>query len=377
MSELSIFLSKADVTELEVEYVVAAMRSGWVAPAGPDLDAFEDEVAARVGVDHAVGLASGTAALHLALVSWHVEPGDVVITSTLTFVATANAARYTGAEIHFVDCDPQTANMDPVLLEQAVEKLLADGKHIAAIVPVDMLGEPVAYDAIVAVAERHGIRLLCDAAESFGATYGGRPAGSFGDASVISFNGNKIMTTSGGGMLLTNDGDLAAHVRKLSTQAREPVPWYEHEEVGYNYRLSNILAALGRAQLSRLDAMIERRAAWRERYRKVLTLPGVRFLGGTAGAVANSWLTAVVVDAAAAGWTAPELSDVLASAGIETRPVWKPLHQQPVFADCGATLSGAANEIFANGLTLPSGSGLTDTEFDVVERTIRAFVGSR
>ena len=377
MSDISIWLSKADVTDLEVEYVTRAMRSGWVAPAGPDLNAFEAEVADRVGVAHAVGLSSGTAALHLALVSWGVGPDDVVLTSTLTFAATANAAHYTGAELRFVDCDSQTANMDPVLLEKAIADVHSQGKRVGAIIPVDMLGEPIDYVAIEKIAADHEIPLLCDAAESFGATFGGRACGSFGDASVISFNGNKIMTTSGGGMLLTDDNSLADHVRKLSTQAREPFPWYEHTEIGYNYRLSNILAALGRAQLSRLDGMISRRAAWRDRYRALLDLPGVRFLGGTPDAVPNSWLTAIVVESDVTGWTAQQLGDYLLAWGIETRPVWKPLHQQPVFASCGATLSGAADEIFANGLTLPSGSGLTDDEFASVEGRIASFLEGR
>jgi dTDP-4-amino-4,6-dideoxygalactose transaminase len=194
---------------------------------------------------------------------------------------------------------------------------------------------------------------------------------------VVSFNGNKVMTTSGGGMLLTDDGRLATHVKKLSTQAREPVSWYEHEEVGYNHRLSNILAALGRAQLRRLDAMIERRAGWRANYQKMLAIPGVRFLGGTTEAVSNSWLTALVVDSAVTGWRAQDLGNALAAVGAETRPVWKPLHQQPVFRDCAATLSGASDEIFANGLTLPSGSGLTDDEFALLEDTIGHFLEVR
>lgn len=377
MPDLKVFLSKADVADLEIDYVVRAMRSGWVAPAGPDLDAFEAEIAQRVGVAHGVGLGSGTAALHLALVSWGVQPGDLVITSTLTFAATANAATYVGADLHFVDCDPQTGNMDPDLLDQALRSARAAGRRVGAVIPVDMLGEPVEYDAIMAVADEYGVRLLCDAAESFGASYRGKAAGSFGDASVLSFNGNKVMTTSGGGMLLTNDGDLAAHVRKLSTQAREDVPWYEHQEIGYNYRLSNVLAALGRAQLRRLDEMVERRAAWRERYRSILEVPGVRFLGGTPDAVSNAWLTAIVVDESVAGWAASDLGKALAARGIETRPLWKPMHQQPVFARCSGTLSGAADDLFANGLALPSGSGLTDGEFELVESAVRSFVGSR
>lgn len=365
-----ILLSPPDVGELEQDYVMRAMRSGWVAPAGPDLDAFEAEVAARVGVDHAVGLASGTGALHLALVSWGVGPGDVVPVSTFTFAATVNAIRYVGAEPFFVDCD-ETGNMSPALLQRAVDQLRSEGRNVPVIVPVDMLGKCVDYAAIGEIAAAAGARLLCDAAESFGATYRGTPAGSFGDASVISFNGNKIMTTSGGGMLLTNDEALAQHVRKLSTQAREPVPHYEHTEVGYNYRLSNILAAMGRAQLVRLDDMLARRREWRERYRALFADQlGVSILGGADDAGDNCWLTAIVVDPDDSAWTAAELGVALDRASVETRPVWKPMHLQPVSRGLPGVLDGTSERIFERGLTLPAGSVLTGGEFERIERAI-------
>lgn len=362
-----ILLSPPDVGELEQQYVLAAMKSGWVAPAGPDLDAFEREVAGRVGVEYAVGLASGTAALHLALVSWGVGPGDVVPVSTFTFAATVNAIKYVGAEPWLVDCEPVTGNMDPALLAQALDEIAAAGKRVGAIIPVDMLGKCVDYTAITRIAADRGVRLLCDAAEAFGATHAGRPAGSFGGASVLSFNGNKIMTTSGGGMLLTNDAGLAQHVRKLSTHAREPVAHYEHTEVGYNYRLSNVLAALGRAQLTRLDSMIARRREWRQRYRELFGgQPGVRILGGDDDSGDNCWLTAIVVDPAASCWTVGDLSEVLGASAIETRPVWKPMHRQPVCAGFPGTVNGSSDQIFANGLTLPAGSGMTDGDFDSI-----------
>jgi dTDP-4-amino-4,6-dideoxygalactose transaminase len=370
-----ILLSPPDVGDLEQEYVLRAMKSGWVAPAGPDLTAFEDEVAARVGVSHAVGLSSGTAALHLAMVSWGVGPGDVVPVSTFTFAATVNAIRYVGAEPHFVDCDPETGNMNAELLSEAVDALTAQGKRVPAIIPVDMLGKCVDYDAIFQTAASQGARLLCDAAESFGARWRGRDAGSFGDASVLSFNGNKIMTTSGGGMLLTNDSALAAHVKKLSTQAREPVPHYEHTEIGYNYRLSNILAALGRAQLERLDQMLKRRRDWRERYRALFSdHPGVRILGGAVDTGDNCWLTAIVVDPERSSWTVDELRDALQRGGIESRPVWKPMHLQPVFSGFGGTLDGSSERLFDRGLTLPSGSAMSEADFARIEDTIRTAV---
>lgn len=364
----TILLSPPDVGELEQEYVLRAMQSGWVAPAGPDLTAFEQEVAERVGVPHALALSSGTAALHLALVSWGVGPGDVVPVSTFTFAATVNAIRYVGAEPYFVDCDEGSGNMNPALLASAVRDLRAAGRSVPVVIPVDMLGKVVDFDAIEAAAD--GARVLCDAAESFGAAYRGRPAGSLGDAAVLSFNGNKIMTTSGGGMLLSHDEALVAHARKLSTQAREPVAHYEHTEVGYNYRLSNILAALGRAQLTRLDDMLKRRREWRERYRSVFAgQPGVRILGGHDDAGDNCWLTAIVVDPAESSWTAGELGTWLADRGIETRPVWKPMHLQPVCVGLGGKLDGTAERLFDRGLTLPSGSGMTDDEFARVEQS--------
>ena len=363
-----ILLSPPDVGELEQEYVMRAMKSGWVAPAGPDLDAFEAEVAERVGRKYAVGLASGTAALHLALVHWGVGPGDVVPVSTFTFAATVNAIRYVGAEPHFVDCEPETGNMDPELLRQALAGLNAQGCNVPVVIPVDMLGKAADYTRIQEVlGDFPGVRLLSDAAEAFGAFHAGRPAGSFGDAAVLSFNGNKIMTTSGGGILLTDDEAMAQHVRKLSTQAREPVVHYEHTEVGYNYRLSNILAALGRAQLIRLDEMINRRRQWRASYRALIgPVPGLSVLGGEGDEADNCWLTAIVVEPELVGWSAADLATDLAGAGIESRPVWKPMHLQPVNAGLNATLNGSAEALFERGVTLPSGSTLTREELDNV-----------
>lgn len=242
-----IFLSPPDVGELEQQYVLRAMQSGWVAPAGPDLNAFEEELAARVGVKYGVAVSSGTAALHLSLLAVGVKPGDAVLTSTMTFAATANAIVYCGAEPVFIDSEEASGNIDVELLERAVKDLQAEGKHIAAIVPVDLLGRCVNYTEIERIGAEYGIPIVADAAESLGASHNGKPGGSFGDVSIVSFNGNKIMTTSSGGMILTNDKAIADRTRYLSTQARQPVVHYEHTDIGYNYRLSNILAALGRA----------------------------------------------------------------------------------------------------------------------------------
>lgn len=367
----SVPLSPPDVGELEQRYVLEAMQSGWVAPAGPDLAAFESEVAERVGRSHAVALASGTAGLHLALVSWGVGPGDVVPVSTLTFAATANAIRYVGATPHFVDAEECGGNMSPPLLERALAELERTGASVPAVVPVDLLGRCADHEAITEVTRRAGCRVLWDAAESFGAARHGSPAGSVGDAAVLSFNGNKIMTTSGGGMLLTDDEPLAAHVRKLSTQAREPVAHYEHVEVGYNYRLSNVLAALGRAQLQRFEGMMKRRRVLRERYRELFAAsPGVRILGGEEDVEDNCWLTALMVDPEVSAWTADDLATSLARHGVESRPLWKPMHLQPVFSGFQATLDGTADLLFSRGLTLPSGSAMTDEQFALIESGI-------
>ncbi len=362
-----VLLSTPDVGELEQDYVMAAMKSGWVAPAGPDLDAFEAEIAARVRRQHAVALSSGTAALHLALVSWGVGPGDVVPVSTLTFAATVNAIRYVGAEPYFIDSEAESGNLNAALLDEALTRLLAEGRRVPCVIPVDLLGKCVDYTAVVEVAGRHGVLVLADAAEALGASHAGRPAGAYGDAAVLSFNGNKIMTTSGGGMLVTDDERLAQHVRKLSTQAREPVAHYEHTEVGYNYRLSNILAALGRAQLTRLDEMIGRRRAWRERYGAAIAdRPGFRILGDESNADDNCWLTALVIDPDLADVTATDLHRHFTDAGIESRPLWKPMHLQPVYAGHSGTLDGTSQVLFERGLTLPSGSAMTEGDFTLV-----------
>jgi dTDP-4-amino-4,6-dideoxygalactose transaminase len=371
-----IYLSPPDVGELEAAHLLDACRSGWVAPVGPHLDAFEHEVAERTGVGHAVALSSGTAALHLGLLALGVLPGQVVIVPSLTFVATANAVRYVGAEPVFVDCDPVTGNLDVEMLADLLTALGRERRTVGAVVPVDMLGSCADYTAIEPLCAALEIPVLEDAAEALGATHQGRAAGSFGGAAVLSFNGNKIITTSSGGMLLSDDAELVARCRYLATQARQPVAHYEHTEVGFNYRLSNLLAALGRAQLSRLDAMMARRRLLRDRYEKAFAgLDGVRVLGGDPGA--NAWLTAVVVEPDRAGWCYADLAGHLAARDVETRRLWKPMHLQPLFSGARAALSGAAERLFATSLVLPSGSALDDAQVDRVFAGIRAFLESR
>ncbi|WP_169253456.1 aminotransferase class I/II-fold pyridoxal phosphate-dependent enzyme [Brevibacterium sp. 'Marine'] len=373
-----ILLSGPDVGDLEEEYLLRAFRSGWIAPVGPDLEAFERELADKVGVAYAVGLSSGTAALHLGLLGLGVKPGDRVITSTMTFAATANAITYCGAEPVFVDC-VDDGNMDPIQLHRALKDSIVSGTKPAAIVPVDLLGRPADYGRILPIAAEFDVPVLVDAAESLGSHYGDQACGSLGEAAVVSFNGNKIMTTSGGGALLTDDVNLAEYARYLSTQAREPVAHYEHREVGFNYRLSNLLAALGRAQLARLEGLVERRREIRGRYRDsiVAATDGVSLFGDVNEHGDNAWLSAILVDESRTGFNAGELAAWLAEHNIETRPLWKPMHLQPVFA--GARMYGGdvSERLFSTGLTLPSGSSMNEADVERVIATIAAFLQAR
>lgn len=372
-----IYMSSPDVGELEEQYVLNALRSGWVAPLGPDVDAFEQELTARVGVGHAVALSSGTAALHLALLSHGVGEGDIVLTSSMTFAATANAIRYTGAQPFFIDCD-SSGNISVDLLEQAAEQLQSSGRPAKAIVPVDLLGKVCDFQGISEVAQRFNLLVIADAAESLGASRGGKAAGSFGNAAIVSFNGNKIMTTSGGGMLLTDNAAVADRVRYLATQARQPVAHYEHIDIGYNYRMSNLLAALGRAQLVRLDGMIAKRrknrAAYRDFFRAV---PGVSLFAAEEDQWDNCWLTSIVVDSSNAGFTSNELAAFMFEANIEARPLWKPMHLQPVFSNAERLVDGSSEHFFLNGLTLPSGSALEDSHLERVFARLSSFIEAR
>ncbi|MGC4875739.1 DegT/DnrJ/EryC1/StrS family aminotransferase [Micromonospora sp. DT43] len=369
-----VFLSPPDVGELEESYLLRAFRAGRFDPEGPELGAFEREIAARVGVGHALGLSSGTAALHLALLTVGAGPGSVVVVPTLTFAATANAVTYTGAEPVFVDCDAATGNLDVDLLSDLLGRLAEAGRRVAAVLSVDINGRCADYDRLLPLCASTGVPVVEDAAQALGSTYRGRHAGTLGRVGIYSFSHNKVMTTSAGGMLVSDDPALVARARHLATQAREPVPHYEHRDVGYNYRLSTLLAALGRAQLSRLDAMVARRRALRDRYAQLFaTVPGTRILGaGDPGS--NCWLTSVVVEPERAGWQAGHLAEHLVARGVESRPMWKPMHRQPVYADQPAALTGAADRLFASSLSLPSGSALTDDQVDRVFATISEFL---
>ncbi|MBD3782265.1 MAG: aminotransferase class I/II-fold pyridoxal phosphate-dependent enzyme [Micrococcales bacterium] len=375
-----IHLSKAHVSEVEEKYVLEALRSGWIAPLGPMVDRFEREVAERCGVDGALALSSGTAALHLALLELGAGPDTVVVLPSMTFAASANAVAYTGAEPVFVDAAGD-GNVDVDLLVATVEAMQHEGRTVAAAMTVDLFGRCCDYTRLGNRLETLGVPLVEDAAEALGATHARRPAGSFGRAAALSFNGNKIMTTSGGGMLLSDDSDLLDRARYLSTQARQPEPWYEHTEIGYNYRMSNVLAALGVGQLERLDSMISRRREIRRRYVEALgDLPGVAFIGRPmegGDAEDNAWLTCVTIDEEASGASASTLIAALDADNIEARHLWKPMHLQPVFASHHSVLNGVSERLFATGVTLPSGSQLTDEQVDrVISRTRRTLESS-
>ena len=359
MSE-RIYLSPPDMSASEREALLAAFDSNWIAPLGPEVDAFERDLAARVGVQDAAALNSGTAALHLALVLLEVGPGDEVWTATLTFASTANAIRYVGATPVFIDSERESWNMDPALLREALGEASTRGGLPKAVIVVDLYGQCADYDPILGACQEYGVPVIEDAAEALGATYGGKPAGSFGTMSVLSFNGNKIMTTSGGGALVSDETALVQRARHLASQARQPVPHYEHEEVGYNYRLSNLLAAVGRAQLARLDRFIERRREINRTYRAALGgIDGISFLSEAPGAHSTCWLTCVLLDEASLGVGPEQIREHLEAHNIEARPVWKPMHLQPVHRDCRVVGGAVAEDLFFRGLCLPSGSTLS------------------
>jgi pyridoxal phosphate-dependent aminotransferase EpsN len=347
----------------ERAFLLDAFDSNWIAPLGPHVDAFEREFAAKVEVPFAAALSSGTAALHLALVILGVKSGDTVLTSTLTFAATTNAICYAGAQPVFIDCDRSTWNMSPPLLAEELEASARRGKLPAAVIVVDLYGQSADMDPILEACAHYDVPVVEDAAEALGATYKGRPAGWHGALGVFSFNGNKIITTSGGGMLVSAREDWVAKARFLATQARDPAPHYQHSSVGYNYRMSNLLAAVGRGQLQVLDDRVAKRRAVHAFYRGALgELPGVEFMPEAAYGRSTRWLTCLTLDPSRFGATREDVRRTLEERDIEARPVWKPMHLQPVFSGCRAVGGEVAAELFERGLCLPSGSSLTPEE---------------
>jgi dTDP-4-amino-4,6-dideoxygalactose transaminase len=352
--------------------LLAAFDSNWIAPLGPEVDAFERDLAKRVGVHDAAALSSGTAALHLALILLEVRAGDEVWTSTLTFAATANAIRYVGATPVFIDSERESWNMDPALLREALRDAATRGALPRALIVVDIYGQCADYDAILGACREFGVPVIEDAAEALGATYRDRPAGSFGAIGVLSFNGNKIITTSGGGALVSDDVALVERARHLASQARQPVAHYEHEEVGYNYRLSNLLAAVGRAQLTRLDGFVERRREINRTYRATLErIDGIDFLLEAPGAHSTCWLTCLLLDEGRLGVGPEQVRQHLEAHNIEARPVWKPMHLQPMYRSCRVVGGSIAQDLFHRGICLPSGSTLGNEE---QRRVIDAFL---
>jgi dTDP-4-amino-4,6-dideoxygalactose transaminase len=368
-----IYLSPPHMGPAERELLLDAFDTNWIAPLGPHVDAFEREFCETVGVPYAAALSSGTAALHLALLILGVGPGDEVLVSTFTFAASANVVKYLGATPVFLDSNRETWNMDPGLLEEELAVCAQRGKLPKAVIAVDLYGQSADYDRLQATCGRYGVPMVEDAAEALGATYKGKPAGSFGVMAAFSFNGNKIITTSGGGMFVSADRSLVDRARHLATQARDPAPHYQHSMVGYNYRMSNLLAAIGRGQLRVLRGRVSRKRDIFRNYQNFLgNLPGISFMPIAGYGEPNYWLTCLLVDPARFGATREDIRRVLEKENIESRPLWKPMHLQPVFKECRVRGGSVSEGIFRNGLCLPSGTALTDVELERVSGIIRS-----
>jgi pyridoxal phosphate-dependent aminotransferase EpsN len=368
-----VYLSSPHMSGGEQGAIADAFASNWIAPLGPHVDAFEQEFTGLVGTSGALALSSGTAALHLALIVAGVRPGDDVAVSTLTFAASVNPIIYVGARPVFIDSERTSWNMDPELLATFLAERARAGRLPAAVIVVHLYGQSANLSPILGICERYGIPVIEDAAEALGASYQGQAPGTAGLLGVYSFNGNKIITTSGGGMLVSNDAALIAHARKLATQARDPKPYYEHSEVGYNYRLSNVLAAVGRCQLRVLSQRVAARRRNFDFYREALGgLPGVGFMPEARWGLHTRWLTVLTLDSETCGLTPEDLRIALEAENIESRPVWKPMHQQPVFAGYERVGGRVADDLFSRGLCLPSGSNLTVEELEGVVATIQA-----
>lgn len=367
-----VYLSPPHLGADERRFVQEAFDTNWIAPLGPNVDAFERELAERVGVPHAAALSSGTAAIHLGLQLLGVKAGDEVLVSSFTFAASANPITYLGATPVFIDAEPETWNLDPDLLEEELADQKKRGRRPAAVISVDLYGQCANYDRIVSICHRYEVPLLEDAAEALGASWGGRPAGSFGQCAAFSFNGNKIITTSGGGMLVSHDKALIERARFLATQARDPAPHYQHSVIGNNYRMSNVLAGIGRGQLRVLTDRVDARRANRDAYEKALGgLDGIDFMPLAGRGSWNGWLTVVVVDPERFGASREDLRLALEKEDIESRPVWKPLHLQPVFSGSRFRGRGVSERAFERGLCLPSGSSLSAADRDRTIAVIR------
>jgi len=357
-----IWLSSPHMSGREMRYINEAFDTNWVSPLGPNVTGFEQELASYLKVNHCAALVSGTAALHMALINLGVAYGDEVVCQSFTFSASANPIVYQGATPVFVDSEPETWNMDPNLLEVAIKDRIAKGKKPKAIIAVHLYGMPAKIDEILSVAQRYEIPVVEDAAEAIGSTYRGKNCGTFGVMGALSFNGNKIITTSGGGALVSENEGYIKNTRFLSTQARDVAPHYQHSKIGYNYRMSNIVAGIGRGQLEVLNLRVQQRRANNQFYRNLLgSLEGITFLTESNGTFSNYWLTAMLIDPKI-GISREDVRLGLEADNIESRPLWKPMHLQPVFSGAPAYTSGFSEKAFEQGLCLPSGSNLTDVE---------------
>lgn len=378
--EETVWLSSPHMGKDELRYVHEAFETNWIAPLGPNVDAFEREIAAEVGVEHAAALSSGTAALHLALVTTGVGKGDIVFCPDFTFVATVNPVLYQGATPVLIDSEPNSWNMSADALERALHEYATRDVLPKAIIIANIYGQQAEMDAIMPVAEQFSVPVIEDAAESLGASYKGRASGSFGACGVFSFNGNKIITTSGGGMLVSEDGELIQRARFLSTQAKETAPYYLHHDLGYNYRMSNVLAGIGRGQLSVLHDRVARRREINDEYRAAFAdLPGISWMKDPQHSLSTHWLSVMLVDGHKFGASTDGLINYLQGLGIEARRAWRPMHMQPLFegTDLYAHLPNdvpCSRRHFESGVCLPSGTNMTDGQ---LARTIDAVLSCR
>lgn len=377
-----IFLSSPHMSGKEHKYINEAFETNWIAPLGPNVDAFEAEIAQYVGASEALAVSSGTAAIHLALSLLEVGKGDKVFCSSLTFIASANPIIYQGAEPIFIDSEPETWNMSPQALERAFHDAIKDGILPKAVIVVNLYGQSAKMEEITAICNKFGVPIIEDAAESLGAMYKGKASGTFGKFGIFSFNGNKIITTSGGGMLVSNDRESLQKARFLATQARDTAPHYQHSQIGFNYRLSNILAGIGRAQLEVLEERIAaRRAIFQRYYDELSDYQGFTFMPELKDTYSNRWLTALMINEKEAGISVPEILSSLSEENIEARPVWKPLHLQPVFEGRKyyphTEQESVSETLFNNGLCLPSGSNMTEADIETVIYHIKQTVIKR
>ena len=358
-----IFLSAPHMSGNELEYVRQAFESNYIAPAGPQLNQFEDLFREISGFEHCVAVANGTSAIHLVLKSLGVGDGDIVLGSTLTFIGSVAPVKYVNAELVFVDSDEATWNMDPNLLEAEIKSLMAAGKKPAAVLPTELYGQPCDLDRIIEICKPHDIPVICDSAESLGASYKDRPVGVGARAATFSFNGNKIITTSGGGMVASDDPALIDHCRYLATQARQPVLHYEHHDIGFNYRMSNIVAAIGIGQLEVLADRVNKKRVIFDQYHNFLgDAPGLSFMPEAAYGRSNRWLTTMLVDPKAFGAQPLDIIAALDAENIESRPVWNPLHLNKAFADCRTVGGSVSESLYKHGVCLPSGTIMSESD---------------